>query len=71
MLVQNTNVNRQNNMPPPGANNATIMFSTKSSLAEAQDKDLERAIMNMFKCLEKAMNTCLSEDWKTTNSGRR
>jgi hypothetical protein len=39
-------------MPYPEAKNDTVMFSKKSSLAEAQYKDFERTIMNMFKCLK-------------------
>jgi hypothetical protein len=55
---------------PPEPSNPTTAGPEKCNIAEAEDKDFPRAVMNMFKDLREDMNKSINEIWKTqTNSG--
>ena len=40
-------MNNQSNVPPPQASNRIVLNPEKSNLAEAQDKEIKTAIINM------------------------
>lgn len=53
------------NMPPPEANNPTVLSPEKSNLAKAQNKNFKTEIMKLFKDLKEDINKCIN---KNTNS---
>ena len=45
-------MNKQSNMPPAEINSATAICSEKNNSAEAQDKDLNIALINIIMVLK-------------------
>lgn len=61
---KNTNLNSQDNSPPPEASNLITVGTEKCSVADAQDKALKIAIVDRLKDLKKGVNKSLNEVWK-------
>lgn len=59
----------KDNIPPPEASNPIVTGSKEAiQLNEAQDKDAEIGIMNMFKGLKETIDEHLRENHENTNS---
>jgi hypothetical protein len=50
---------------PPEPSNPTTAGPGKCNIAEAEDKDFPRAVMNMFKDLREDMNKSINEICET------
>ena len=49
-------MNNQDSTPPPEPSNRITEEPEKDNIAEAQDKDIKMAVMNMFRDLREVVN---------------
>lgn len=61
-----TDMNNQDNKPPPEVRNHTVLVRKESNLVKAHDKDYNISTRNLFKDLKEDMNKCLNENHRNT-----